>query len=263
MSAAVQRVEQPVVTQRPRAALLVAAGCVLAVVGASVAVFAYYGERTAVPTPTAARWFADEATWASSVDPNGESLAVTSLVGARGLDAVGNLPLPMEVLVRSQAADHPGSQVWTAITTARYPNGNSLNVPEVYLASDEGITQLVGVATVVLPVSFEPPITVLPEEVEAGQSWSQRGAANFGSLKLYDYKVRSTITGLDEDGCVAVRTSTTYTATKDGRGFGGDDYDDTVDATVCPGRWVTGYTSSSWDHPGRVGRHRAPRTGRL
>jgi outer membrane protein assembly factor BamB len=230
--------------QRPWGALAAAVGSVLVVVGASVAVFVFHVERTAVPTPDAARWFAGEATWATSVGLDDEPLATTSLVGARGLDAAGVLPLPMEVLVRSEAADHPGSQVWTAITAARYPNGASLNVPEVYLASDEGITQLVGFATVVLPVSFEPPITVLPDEVEAGRTWAQKGTANYGSLKLYDYEVESSITGIDDDGCVAVRTSTTYAATEDAQGFGGTDYDETVDATVCPGRWITGYTSS-------------------
>ena len=231
--------------QRPREALLAAVGSLLAVLGASVAVFVHYGERTAVPNPMAARWFADDATWASSVDPDGEPLAVTSLVGARGLEAAGALPLPMEVLVRSEAADHPGSQVWTAITAARYPNGASLNVPEVFLASDEGITQLVGFATVVLPVSFEPPIPVLPEDVDSRRSWAQQGTASYGSLKLYDYEVEGSITGVDDEGCVDVRTSTTYTATEDARGFGGGDYDETVDATICPGRWITGYTSAT------------------
>jgi outer membrane protein assembly factor BamB len=218
---------------------------VLAVVAASTAVHLRYEERTAVPTPAAARWFADQATWASSVDRDGNAVAVTSLVGARGLDPVGTLPFPMEVAIRSEVVDHPGSALWTAVTTARYSNGNSINVPEIYLASDEGLTQLVGVATIVLPVSFDPPILALPADMEEGDSWSQEGNAVYGALQLYDYAVESEVIDIDDDGCVTVRSTTSYAATAEAEDFGAGDYEDTVETTVCPGRWVTAYTSSA------------------
>jgi outer membrane protein assembly factor BamB len=219
---------------------------VLAVLGASLAVVAFYQARTAAAAPDSAKWFADEAVWASSVDSAGEPVALTSLVGARGLDPVGSLPLPLEVEVRTAVAEHAGAQMWTAITAARYPNGNSLNVPEVYLATeDEGVIQVVGFATVLLPVVFDPPVTSLPEDVAPGTSWSQEGDANYGTLKLYDYEVSSEILSVDDDGCAVVHNSTTYRATDDAKAFGGTDYDDTVETTVCPGRWITGYTTSS------------------
>lgn len=231
---------------RPRGDLVAAVGCVLAVLAACAGLSAFYGERTRAHAPDSARWFADEAVWANSVSADDRPVAVSSLVGARGLDPVGALPLPLEVVVRSAVADHPGSQMWTAITAARYPDGTSLNVPEVYLATeDAGILQVVGFATMILPVSFDPPLRVLPDEVEPGASWKQEGQASFGSLKLYDYAVSNEILSVDGDGCAEVRNSTTYRATQDAVGFGGTDYEDTVEATLCPGRWITGYTSSS------------------
>jgi len=235
-----------VTQQRPGGVLLVAIGSVLAVLGASVAVFAFYGARTAVPTPDSAHWFADEATWMAIEDPAGEPVAVSSLVGARGTDPVGTLPLETQVSARGEAAGHPGSLLWTAVRTVRLTNGASLNAPEVFLASDDGVSRLVGQATISQQVAFDPPIQVLPADVETGGSWSQEGIANLGPQKVYDYRVDSEILDVDADGCVEVRASTRLTATKVARKLDGDDSETTEVSTYCPGRWLTGSTSSDF-----------------
>ena len=232
--------------QRPGGVLLVAIGSVLAVLGASAAVFVFYGARTAAPNPDSARWFADAATWMAIEDVHGEPVGVSSLVGARGTDPVGTLRLETRRWARGEAADHPGSLLWTTVLAIRLTNGGSLNAPQVYLASDEGVSQLVGGATISEPVAFDPPIQVLPAVVETGVSWSQEGIAALGPRKVYDYRVDSEILDVDADRCVEVRASTTLTATNVARDLGGDDSDNTEVSTYCPGRWQTGSTSSDY-----------------
>ncbi len=231
---------------RLRGAHLVAVGSVLAVLGSSTAFTVFYAERTRPPDPEAARWFADHAVWGKTTDGDGNLLTVASVVGAHGLELSGSLPAVMDLAVDAAAVDRPDSVVWTAVTTVRYPDGSTFNVPEVYLADDDGVTQVVGVATILLPVAFEPPLVALPAEVEEGRSWSQQGQAAYGTIALYDYAQSSEILAVEEDGeCAVVSTHTTYEPTQDGADFGATAYDDTVESTVCRGRWVTAARSSS------------------
>ncbi len=230
--------------RRQRGAALTALACVVAMAASSLGVLAFYQARTEVPELDAARWFGTRAMWSAIDDADGQPVAAVSQTGAGGLDPVDLFPLSTAYQIRGEVAAHPDSQMWTAITTARFANGNHLNIPEVLLASDEGVTQLVGFVNVILPVSFDPPMTVLPADVEEGATWSQEGTADYGSLTFYDYELDAEVVDVARDGCATVRTEAAYVASADGRDWGGTDYTDTLESTYCPGRWLTAYTTA-------------------
>ncbi len=224
--------------ERRRGALLVAVSCVLAVVGASAGGYAYFEERTSQPTPESARWFAEGPSWTVG-SADGEPTVVTSQVSARGTEPLEALGLSAAAAAREEMGRHRETLLWTAVTAVLFPNGNHLSMPEVYVASEEGVTQSVGYAGVLLPAVYEPAMTVLPADPAVGDEWSQRGTASWRSNELASYRLDAEVTAVSQRGCVDVRTRLRLTMSEMGSSIGGEDSDDTSTATYCPGRWLT------------------------
>jgi hypothetical protein len=211
---------------------------VLAILGASAGAFAYYRDLTTVPTPSSARWFSDGPHWTVST-ADGKTQALTSQVSTTGTEPLATLGLSANNAVIAEMDDHRESLMWTTVTALLFPNGNHLTLPEVYVASDDGVTQMVGFAGVLLPAVFEPGLPVLPAEADRGDTWSERGIATWHSQRMASYRLDASIEAVGAGGCVDVRTRLRLTMTKVGASIGGTDSDDTSTSTYCPGRWLT------------------------
>ncbi len=199
-----------------------------------------YAARTATTEPALARFFSPDARWAIH-DPGDDTAEwVTSSVSAPGLEFASSLPAAMGNAVRDLAARHPDASVWTDVSTARYPSGLHINIPEVLIASAEGIEQPIGPGTLPLPLLYEPALRVLPAELAPGHTWSQEGKASYAGIDITTYTTDNEIVRVDEaDGCVEVRSHTILTATEQGEQFGATPYDESASTIYCPGRWST------------------------
>lgn len=199
-----------------------------------------YAARTATTEPALAVFFSPDARWAIH-DPGDDTAEwVTSSVSAPGLEFASSLPAAMGNAVRDLAARHPDASVWTDVSTARYPSGLHINIPEVLIASAEGIEQPIGPCTLPLPLLYEPALRVLPAKLAPGHTWSQEGKASYAGIYITTYTTDNEIVRVDEaDGCVEVRSHTILTATEQGEQFGATPYDESASTIYCPGRWST------------------------
>jgi hypothetical protein len=211
---------------------------VLAVLAASAGAFAYYFDRIAVPTPASARWFSHGPRWSVATE-DGKPQMVSSQVSTTGTEPLEAMGLSAANAVRDEMGRHRDPLMWTAVSAVVFANGNHLSVPEVFVASDDGVVQMVGYAGVLLPAVYEPAMTVLPADPRSGDSWSQRGKASWRSNKLASYQLESMVTALTAEGCVDVRTRLRLIMSETGSSIGGEDSDDVTTTTYCPGDWVT------------------------
>lgn len=217
---------------------MVAVASLLAILGASAGAYAYFAQRTLEPAPAAARWFSSGVHWTvGTVD--GDPQVVTSQVSARGTEPLEALGLSASGAVREEMGRHREALMWTVVTAVLFPNGNHLAMPEVYVASEDGVTQSVGYAGVLLPAVYEPALTVLPDQPRVGDEWSQRGTASWRSNELAAYRLEAEVTAVSDRGCVDVRSRLRLTMSETGTSIGGTDSDDTTTSTYCPRRWIT------------------------
>lgn len=206
-----------------------------------------YIARTAAPNPPAARFFTTDPAWSVHTPGSGTPDWVASAVRAPGLEFVGSLPPVMANAVREVAARHTDSAVWTSVTTLRHRDGQHYNIPEVFVASSEGIVQPIAPSTLPLPLLYQPAIQVLPARIAMGEKWSQLGRSSYAGIEITSYTAESEITKVGNDGCVEVRSRTTLTPTDDGSDLGATPLDDTNTTTYCPGEWSVRTTGGSGD----------------
>jgi hypothetical protein len=226
------------VKQRLRGALLTAVACVLAVLGASAGAFAYYRERTSVPALSTTRWFTDGPRWTVGTQDD-KAMAVTSQISVFGTEPLAAMSPSAGNAVREEFARHDHTVMWTNVTTLLFRNGNHINMPEVLLASEDGVSQAVGYGGVLVPVTFEPAQQVLPAAPRLDTSWSQQGANTWRGQDMGTYRLEASVEEITADGCVSVRTRLRMTMSELAASVGGQDSDDTSTSTYCPGEWVT------------------------